>query len=135
MEQQDLQGQELQDSFPSLPDTLHCKEGEPTSESGVFMQEDSLSPSLQEWGGWDESRESWYFVPNWGATSTSLSVRPMPDNLSRNDIVGAVLTAGLLLLLLVLGQTRRRLRKAVTDFLFPVACNWILAQGGLHSCG
>ena len=44
----------------------------------------------------------------------------MPDNLSRNDIVGAVLTAGLLLLLLVLGQTRRGLRKAVTDFLFPV---------------
>lgn len=55
--------------------------------------------------------------------AAGLSVRAMPDSLQRNDIVGCVLTGGLLLLLLVLGQTGRRLRTATTDFLFPVTSN------------
>ena len=62
-----------------------------------------------------------------------LSVRAMPDSLRRNDLVGCVLTGGLLLLLLVVGQTRRRLRTAVTDFLFPVSGgNSASAAGGTH---
>lgn len=113
------------------PPPSHAQEGEGCALEVNPPISGVAAPSLQEKGTpsraesdsvWVKSEELWYAAPSGGTSGRSaLSVRPMPDNLSRNDIVGAVLTAGLLLLLLVLGQTRRKLRKAVIDFLFPVA--------------
>lgn len=52
-------------------------------------------------------------------TPSGIGVHSVPDSLQRNDVVSTMLVAGILLLLLVVGQGRHRLYKAAGNFFFP----------------
>lgn len=50
---------------------------------------------------------------------TGMAVRNMPTTMQRDNIMGAVLVAGLLLLLLIVGQGKHIFRTATSQFFFP----------------